>query len=296
MIRLEHILKNIENISIDQLNELLDEVSGYFKENIGSFFDEHDGIIRFEPKYKYAYIFGDIHGDLDTLVKFLKMIKFNETIKDSILIFLGDYIDRGYNQVETVTLVFYLIRFYPDKVILLRGNHEPPEWLPPYPHDFPNILYSYFRGEAKKIYRRFIKVFNLMPHIAYYNNGLAFLHGGVPINEVDISRMGRKYKDILTQILWNDPIDGEGVQPSYRGVGYLYGTNITKKFLEYNNLMGIIRGHEPVDGYRISQEGMLLTLFSRLGGPYWNSKAAIYRLDFKNFTSFSVKDIILIYA
>jgi len=296
MIKIEYILKNLQKISIDQLNELLDDVSRYFKEGLREFFDEHDGIIRFETRYKYAYIFGDIHGDLDTLSRFLKIIKFDEAIKDSILIFLGDYIDRGFNQLETITLVFYLIRFYPDKVILLRGNHEPPEWLPPYPHDFPNILYNYFKREGRKIYRRFIKVFNLMPHIAYYDNGLAFLHGGVPINEVDISKMGRRYRDILTQILWNDPIDGEGVQPSYRGAGYLYGTNITRRFLEYNNLKGIIRGHEPVDGYRISQEGMLLTLFSRLGSPYWNSKAAIYKIDFKKFTKFSDEDVILIYA
>ena len=39
-------------------------------------------------------------------------------------LFLGDYVDRGYDSVETVCTVLAMKARWPDRVTLIRGNHE----------------------------------------------------------------------------------------------------------------------------------------------------------------------------
>ncbi|MBO6264401.1 MAG: serine/threonine protein phosphatase [Acidaminococcaceae bacterium] len=72
--------------------------------------------------YKRILAVGDIHGMYDKLIKLMEQVQFNPA--EDLLIFLGDYIDRGPQSLECVDYVMALNKQYPERVICLKGNHE----------------------------------------------------------------------------------------------------------------------------------------------------------------------------
>ncbi len=68
------------------------------------------------------FAIGDIHGCLWSLEKLLNILPVNWG-KD-LVIFLGDYIDRGPDPRGVIEKILELKEFYKDKIITLKGNHE----------------------------------------------------------------------------------------------------------------------------------------------------------------------------
>ena len=88
-------------------------------------------------KYRRILAIGDIHGMYDKLITLIDKIQFNP--KKDLLIFLGDYIDRGYASIRSLLYVMDLKKKFSNNVICLMGNHE---WLfyHSFAEDFKKLL------------------------------------------------------------------------------------------------------------------------------------------------------------
>ncbi len=235
-----------------------------------------------------ATIVGDLHGDIDSLRHILNESRFAEKASCNLktcLIFLGDYGDRGLYSAEVYYVVLILKTMFPDQVVLLMGNHEGPEDLLASPHDLPHHLLKKFGSEGQIVYDELCHLFRRFYTAIVVEDRCVMLHGGVPSKARSLKDVAHAFEkhpseSHLEEILWSDPYEGKGIIPSVRGAGFLFGSDLTDRFLKMLGVRFLIRGHEPVEeGYKISHEGRILTLFSRKGSPYFNQNGAFLTFD-----------------
>jgi protein phosphatase len=263
----------VKNVSAIQLQERSGGVTG---DSIVK-----EGLVKVKQGRKLILV-GDLHGDLQSLVLILQRSGFLDDLS-SIIIFLGDYGDRGKESVEVYCVILYLKTRYPDRVILMRGNHEGPDSMPFYPHDLPDQFSIKFGNAGQLIYMKLRSLFDLMYHGVILENSYLILHGGVPIsfNTIDDIATANKTNAetrYLEEILWNDPREIDGSEPSARGYGKYFGKDVTERALKIANAKALIRAHEVCNGFKVNHEGLVLTLFS-CEAPYGNKDAAYLPID-----------------
>ncbi|MEM2979865.1 MAG: metallophosphoesterase [Thermoproteota archaeon] len=224
----------------DKVLEILDKVKPTF--------EKEPSLIKI--KTKKAVFVGDTHGDSESS----KYVFDNFDPNQYTLIFLGDYVDRGPQQLKNVTFLFHKKLEIPDKVILLRGNHETQEVNRVY--GFLNeLLLSYNEEEAYVIWNKFNEVFSFLPYGCLVNRRLLAIHGGIPsrltlLKQIELLSKGESNpKDpVAFQLLWNDPSEEvKSFRYSDRGEGImLFGEKAVETFEKKNGISLIIRSHEPV--------------------------------------------------
>ncbi len=258
-------------------------------------FTASERLVKLEPLGE-AVVIGDLHGDLESLVRILESSKFTHKMtkrKDANLIFLGDYGDRGAYSAEVYYIVLRLKLAFPEHIILLRGNHEGPEDLLASPHDLPIQFQFRFKKKWNIAYSKIRELFTCLYNAVLVEERWLMIHGGLSPNINSIQDLAHAHithpeQGYLEDLLWSDPNDTvQEVLHSPRGAGKLFGENVTKRILRKLNVKILIRGHEPCqEGFKLNHDGKVLTLFSRKGSPYFNEYGAYLQLPlFKKFES-----------
>jgi len=263
------------DIDVDQIISRLLEVTGCRPGKTASLLEEEikglcvnvreillseDMLLRLKAPIK---VLGDVHGQYYDLLRIFE--KAGSPDKTQFL-FLGDYVDRGKQSLETVCLLLAYKIKYPHNMYLLRGNHECASI---------NRIYGFYdeckRRYSVKLWKTFTDCFNCLPVAAIIADKIFCCHGGLSpdlqsmdqiasiVRPTDVPDTG-----LLCDLLWSDPereVDAWGEND--RGVSFTFGAKIVNNFLDQHDFDLVCRAHQVVeDGYEFFAERQLLTLFS----------------------------------
>lgn len=224
---------------------------------------------------------GDVHGQFYDL---LELFRIGGSIPNTNYLFMGDYVDRGYYSVESVTLLVALKVRYPRRVFILRGNHESRQITQVYGF-YDECLRKY---SSPAVWTYFTELFDFLPLTGLVENQIFCLHGGLSpnIENLDHIREMDRFQEVphegaMCDLLWSDPDDRVGWNISARGAGYNFGQDISDAFNKKNSLTLIARAHQLVmEGYNWSHGRNVVTIFSAPNYCYrCGNQAAIMELD-----------------
>lgn len=256
-------------------------------------------ILAREPNVLYldppVTVVGDIHGQIYDMFnlfdKHEEKLGSNENEK---FLFLGDYVDRGYQSVETFVYLMYLKVKYPQKVWLLRGNHESRQ---------VNQMYGLFNDclnvyGHNGIWYRLNEVFDYLPVAAVVKPNIFCVHGGLSprVTLIEQLTMLNRFKDLdegpICDLAWSDPDDTcQKFRANMRGAGFSFGANQTKVFLQNNKLLNdhldgddaysdhgfVARSHQLAqEGYQWLHEKRLVIVWSAPNYTYRQNNKATF--------------------
>ncbi|PSS04209.1 Serine/threonine-protein like [Actinidia chinensis var. chinensis] len=263
-----------ESVLDDIIRRLLDAKNGRFPKQVHlteaeirnlcvaskEVFLSQPNLLELEAPIK---ICGDVHGQFSDLLRLFLLGGYPLAAN---YLFLGDYVDRGKQSIETICLLLAYKIKYKENFFLLRGNHECASI---------NRIYGFY-DECKRrfnvrLWRTFTDCFNCLPVAALIDEKILCMHGGLSpeLKNLDQIRNLARPADVpdqglLCDLLWADPDkDMEGWGENDRGVSFTFGADTVAEFLQKHDLDLICRAHQVVeDGYEFFAKRQLLTIFS----------------------------------
>jgi serine/threonine-protein phosphatase 5 len=229
-----------------------------------------------DGKKGHITVCGDTHGQYYDLLNIFEINGFPSP--GNPYLFNGDFVERGSFSLEVVSTLIAIKVAMPTAVYMTRGNHETKNM---------NKIYG-FEGEVKhkyddRVMNLFNDVFQWLPLAGVIEKAVFVVHGGLStsmggagagdgpegkgmtLEAVRAVPRGREPPEsgLMSDLLWSDPQPYSGRAASKRGVGYSFGPDYTKNFLELNNLKLLVRSHEvKEEGYVVEHDGKCITIFS----------------------------------
>jgi serine/threonine-protein phosphatase PP1 catalytic subunit len=226
-------------------------------------FSKEPNLLELEAPF---HIFGDIHGQYNDLIRFFELVDLPPKNK---FLFLGDYVDRGENSLEVVSLLFSLKIKFPNNIYLIRGNHECSDLNGGY--GFKDECIDRYGKEGISIWKEINKSFQMLPICGLLNEKIFCVHGGISpkINNLkEINCINRNCTipndGIMCDLTWGDPKKQKTEwADNDRGCSYTFNEKAIDDFMKKLDLDLIIRAHQVVDrGYQFFNDRKLVTVFS----------------------------------
>ncbi|CAJ0929058.1 unnamed protein product, partial [Mesorhabditis belari] len=237
-------------------------------------------LIEIDPP---VVIVGDIHGQYADLLRIFNACGFPP---DKNYMFLGDYVDRGSKNLETISLLLSYKIIYPEHFFLLRGNHECQN---------VNQVYGFLeecnrRYHSQRLWQTFQDVFNMIPIVGVVGGRVLCMHGGLSAHIESFDTLRGLRRPIMPNppcieidLLWADPEKGiSGFRPNTRGVSVVFGEDVVHEFCKKLDIDLIARAHQVVaDGYEFFADRKLVTIFSapQYCGQFDNNAATMTIAD-----------------
>ncbi|KAF3640273.1 Serine/threonine-protein phosphatase ppe1 [Capsicum annuum] len=224
-----------------------------------------------QPVNSPVTVCGDIHGQFHDL---MKLFQTGGHVPETNYIFMGDFVDRGYNSLEVFTILLLLKARYPANITLLRGNHESRQLTQVYGF-YDECQRKYGNANA---WRYCTDVFDYLTLSAIIDGTVLCVHGGLSpdVRTIDQIRVIDRNCEIphegpFCDLMWSDPEDIETWAVSPRGAGWLFGSRVTSEFNHINKLDLVCRAHQLV------QEGLKYMFQDKGLVTVWSAPNYCYR-------------------
>nr|CAD2176816.1 unnamed protein product [Meloidogyne enterolobii] len=227
----------------------------------------------------------DIHGQFSDLMRIFSRVGF-PPLKN--FLFLGDYVDRGRQSIETAVLLLAYKTRYPANFFLLRGNHECSNINRVY--GFLEEIRRRFPHDTQSLWIAFNKAFAWLPFTALVGGRVLCMHGGISdrLQSLDQLRSLRRpvfdfdaaIPRIELDLLWADPENGvQDCVRSPQGASVTFGEDVVARICQQLDIDLIVRAHQVVqDGAEFFANRKLITLFSapHYAAQYNNAGATMF--------------------
>ncbi|PPS95161.1 Serine/threonine-protein phosphatase [Cryptosporidium hominis] len=250
-------------------------------------------------------IFGGIHGQLIDLLYFFEQFSWPHFHRGDILsmkyVFLGDYVDGGKFSLEVISILFSLKIMFPDKIFLLRGNHEDAS---------VNLTYGFhfeckqkFGMNGETIWERINDAFEFFSISALIDDQVLCLHSGIGksiksvanlsgipkpihvkseelINKSDCNNRLAESDRYVFECLWSEMIDQTSFDDSHNFINetdvehtrdaeifeknmYCYDSYDVEDFMNTNSIKLIVKTNDYCKrGYGYNANGRVVSLNS----------------------------------